>query len=284
MYELQNKRGPSPIIGMGNIFSKKGLTTANFVAFALHLTVGIAMSTWYFSVKGKNPDAIPTALFDVVPCGERGVETCLKAVTGHNADFLISLMLIFIFFTALMHLVYGIFQKWYHKMLDSQNNWMRWVEYAISATILFVVIAMSSGTKDFNVILLFLFGMVGIMILGDAIEKIIKSPLGRSSGAQWPATAGAWIIFVAILVVFGRGYQAAKDNAGSKMPKFVDWVMALTMLFFSSFGFIQALHVGGVFKDYVTVEASYIILSFVAKIILGLTITSGLTVRQETAT
>lgn len=261
------------------LVSKSGLTTANYLAFVLHLIVGVIVAAWFFSINDKDPSAVPTALYDAVPCGKMGAAACPKRVTQDDSNLLIILMLVFIFFTAFMHLGYAVFKNWYHGMIDSQNNWMRWVEYAISATVLFVVIAISSGTKEFNVVLLFIFAMVAVMITGDAVEKVIRTPEGRKSSAQWPATAAAWIMFIGILVVFGRGYQAAKDNSGQDLPSFVDYVLSLTIIFFASFGVVQFLHVSGVYKSYTGVEATYIVLSFVSKMVLALIISSGITAR-----
>ena len=262
--------------------TNKSLTAANFGAFALHLVLGIVLTVWYFMTTstGTSTDSIPTSLSRIVPCGVEQV--CVKEDTEENSTLLITLMLTFVFFTAVIHLAYAVLPQWYHGMLDRGNNWMRWVEYAISATILLVIIAISSGVRDTDAIMLFIFGCVAVMIAGDGVEKILSDTTSSAfkSGAQWSGTASSWIMLIGIIIVFGRSFTAQKEYLKGDLPSFVPAVVALTIILYSSFGGVQLAQCFGVFKSFLQVEMSYISLSFISKALLALLLASGLVARK----
>jgi hypothetical protein len=256
------------------------LTFANFGAFALHLVLGIVLTLWYFLTKTEGNGSIPTSLWRIVPCTDDLL--CTKEDTTDNSALLITLMLVFVYFTAAIHLAYAVFPRWYHGMLNRSNNWMRWVEYAISATILLVVIAISSGVRDMDVIMLFILGSFAVMIAGDGIEKILKekNEYAFKSGAHWSITTSAWAVLIGIFVVFGRSFQAQVDYLGDDLPSFVPAIVALTIILYASFGGIQLAQCFGLFKSFLQVEMSYISLSFISKALLSLLLTSGLVARK----
>jgi hypothetical protein len=258
------------------------LTNVNFGAFALHLVVGCALTAWYFGTGKLTPNAIPTTLYEVVACGTEGKQACPKEVMKSNDHLLIILMLVFVSVTALAHLAYATCRSWYVGLITHKNNWMRWVEYAISATILLVVISISSGLKEFNAILLFITGCAAVMFLGDGVEKILANPTATGTHAHWSSTVAGWLVLIGIIVVLCRAFGAAKSNAEGNMPAFVPYVVVLTIVFYMSFGVVQLVHASGGFASYVQVELAYIILSFVSKTMLVLIVTSGLVARSKT--
>lgn len=141
----------------------KKLHKLNVGASILHAGIGVGMAAWYFTSKNRDPDKVKTSLYKLYTCGKPGEDApCLKEVIQGNANGIMAMMLTFIFFTSMMHMVYACCRKWYSRMMGAKNNYSRWIEYSISATILLVAIMLSSDTKEFNVIFISIFAIIGV--------------------------------------------------------------------------------------------------------------------------
>jgi hypothetical protein len=242
---------------------------------------------WFLTSSDKNPDPINNALYainsevETSSSGEMGVQAKLIQVTSSSGNLIISLIVAFTVFTAAIHLIYFFAKNFYSKMIADQNNWVRWLEYAISATIMLVIIAISSGVKDFDVILLFIFASVSIMLLGDTVEKSIK----KGSKGAISATVSAWLMLAGVFTVLLRSFGSTVASADGRVPGFVIGIVVITLMFFSSFGGVQIAQMSHFFEKrggYSSVELTYIVLSFISKALLALLVVSGLAARSST--
>jgi hypothetical protein len=183
-----------------------------------------------------------------------------------------------------MHLMYASLGSYYRGLIDRKNNYLRWIEYAISATIMLIIVGISSGVKDLDSITLFVFALPAVMVIGNAVECSLAA--GGPMSSSISATVGAWLMLIGIFVVMMRSFVAATKTAkemGAKVPDFVPVVVIVTMFFFASFGIVQILQMCGFYKTrggYPAVELSYITLSFVSKTLLALLVASGLVARS----
>ena len=260
------------------------LIKMNWIAFVVHLALGLTVLMWYLMSKEKNPEAIDASLWDLTIDVENPTTPSVTRVTRSNADALFWCMIAFIGFTALAHLFYATnVRGMYEKMMVNGNNWMRWIEYAISATILLYVVFMSSGAQDFNMVFLSLVAVVGVMLTGDSIEKILANPVARATRCHWGASAGANLVFIGVMAVLIRMCVRTFQSLGEEdIPWFVPYVTGLTVVLYSSFGILQLLQCGGLFKnEFIKVEVTYIALSFAAKATLALLLTSGIVARSN---
>jgi hypothetical protein len=245
----------------------------------LHLSVGVAVTAWYFAAKEK-PAGVDTSLYvvrqEVITFAdgeyERG-EHFAEKVVDSNERLIISMIIGFVFITALFHAFYAFSGKYYTSMINRGNNWVRWVEYAITATLMLVILALLTGVKEMHTIVMFIVGAIAIMLLGDAIEKALIAS-GKMSGMS--ATLSAWIILVGIFVVLIRTYILAAEDSDS-IPWFVPYILFITLAFYASFGGVQLAHQIGLYKKggYKSVEKTYITLSFISKAALALLVTGG---------
>lgn len=175
----------------------------------------------------------------------------------------------FLLLAALDHALVGLppLRARYEKWLEAGVNPVRWSEYAVSASIMVVLIAMLTGVADY-VALLALFAANSAMIFLGWLMEIVNPPDRRRT--RWlPFVLGCvvgavpWIaIATQIGVSAGRGHSP---------PTFVYAIFVSLFLLFNSFAVNQALQYKrlGRWRDYRYGERSYLWLSLIAKSLLA---------------
>lgn len=116
------------------------------------------------------------------------------------------------------------------------KNPFRWIDYSISAPLLFMNICIVSGIRDTWAIVGFFLGMSTLMICAGTLERF---PL-LNDKPNWYAFAYLSAMYVALWLpsMIMAGYGSNPDDDGAEMP---DWVWALIItnfLIYSSFAFI----------------------------------------------
>ncbi len=162
---------------------------------------------------------------------------------------------------------------WYEHNLRKGVNIARWLEYAVSASLMVVLIAMLPGITNLYA-LLALFAVNASMILfGWLMER--ANPPGRSTTDWLPFTFGCvagivpWLAIVIALVV------SSTESDG--VPGFVYGIFASLFVFFNGFALNQWLQYRGTgrFADYLFGERVYIWLSLFAKSALAWQVYAG---------
>lgn len=179
----------------------------------------------------------------------------------------------FLFLSALAHFLIAVpFNKFYNKSLDKHVNYFRWFEYALSSSVMIVMIAMFFGVYDLSSLLL-IFGANATMNLLGLMMEIHNQTTKKTS---WIAFNLGWVVgllpwVVIILYLLGNGLSF------SEVPWFV-WAIFFSYGFlFFTFPinmFLQYKKVGK-FQDYRFGERGYIILSLVAKTLLAWLVFAG---------
>jgi hypothetical protein len=154
---------------------------------------------------------------------------------------------------------------WYTENLRQERNYARWIEYAFSASVMIVLIAMLAGISNIFA-LIGLFAINGAMILFGLLMEMLNP---RRVGANWTpfwfgALAGA-IPWVVIAIAIGGG------EADGTVPTFVYGIFVSLFVLFNTFAvnmFLQYRRVGP-WRDYVHGERVYILLSVTAKSLLA---------------
>lgn len=62
----------------------------------------------------------------------------------------------------------------YNKMIQNRNNFVRWFEYAITATIMINIVARSAGISEEDTLLLTNIAIAAVMLQGQSIELALK--------------------------------------------------------------------------------------------------------------
>jgi hypothetical protein len=173
----------------------------------------------------------------------------------------------FLFISAIAHaLIATVRYNRYVAYLDQRMNPYRWYEYAISASVMIVLIAMLAGVWDLGT-LIALFGLVAVMNLcGLVMERHnrLTAETDWSSFIVGSIAGGvAWIVIaVSILGTF---------NAGGSPPDFVIVIYVSLFVLFNLFAINMLLQYRGVWKwkNYLYGERAYVVLSLVAKSLLA---------------
>jgi hypothetical protein len=183
----------------------------------------------------------------------------------------------FLFVSAVDHLLMALpgINRWYLRNLDNGLNWARWWEYAISSSIMIVVIAMFPGIYDIGALIL-LAALNATMIFCGLLMESVNKGLVKGNVNWLPfwlgCFAGAipWVVITLFLISPGTG------SAGD-VPTFVYGIFFSLFVFFNCFAinmFLQYKRIGP-WRRYIFGEYGFIFLSLTAKSALAWQVFSG---------
>lgn len=169
----------------------------------------------------------------------------------------------FAFVSAIAHaLLAGPLYGWYVGNLERGANYLRWWEYALSASIMIVLIAILSGMYDLGSLIL-IFALNAMMLFCGLMMEAINRP---GEKVQWipfwfGCLAGAvpWVVISLYLI--------APGTEGGDPPDFVYGIFFSLFLLFNCFAvnmWLQYRKVGP-WREYLFGETVYIVLSLTAK-------------------
>ncbi len=184
------------------------------------------------------------------------------------------LIVAFLLLSAVAHLYMAtVYRRRYEANLKHGINKVRWVEYALSASIMMVAIALLSGIYDLGSLTM-IFGLTAIMnLLGLAMEIYNQ---GREK-VSWLAYNIGVLAGILPWVVIGIYFWAGENYGSGDIPTFVYYIYASIFLFFNCFAINMILQYKkvGKWRDYLYGERAYIILSLVAKSLLAWQVFAG---------
>lgn len=157
--------------------------------------------------------------------------------------------------------------KEYNDNLKKGMNPYRWYEYALSSSIMIVLIATFVGVWDFWSLVM-IFTLNAMMIMFGYYMEVINQQTDKTS---WSAfLVGCISGFIPWVVLFAY-FAAAISSTGTNPPTFVYLIFFIYFAVFNIFALNMVLQYKGVgrWKDYLYGERIYIILSFIAKTVLA---------------
>ena len=226
-----------------------------------------------------------------------------KTIFVYDVSLIFVLLALFSAITCGFHSFYASRRsKSYQTEIKKGTNRFRWIEYSITATIMLVVIALSSGVFDLEAQAFIAACSIGTMLLGYVVEKLLY--IYKTSeeyknvcvlGAKLSTRIG-WFLLLVAYGVIARFFVSAAIDAGKKMPKFV-WVIVISMfLLYSGFGVIQRNDMRKSFKSkrdkWTTdqllqngreLEMRYSVLSIIAKTVLVMSLFIGVASRTSSS-
>lgn len=166
-----------------------------------------------------------------------------------------------------------IWRKKYEDQVQKGLNLFRWTEYAITSSMMVVVIAILCGIYDLSTLIL-IFSLNACMILFGWMMEVHNQTTKKVdwTGYLFGCFAGAmpW-------VVMGLYFFNALKAGGDAVPTFVYaifWSLFIAFNVFSVNMILQYAKVGK-WKDYLYGEYAYITFSLVAKTLLAWQVWSG---------
>jgi len=211
------------------------------------------------------------------------------------------------------HLLSWLFQfvsayddRYYEEMEEGKTNLSHFFEYSVSAPLMLIAICVQLGITDIYLITsiaancsaCMLFGVVAEMLSNTKLSFVFRVPFTSyfyEFSAYWVAHFAGWVTVVIAyvcassnLIIFDR---CISPTATAKMPDSIRIVLVIEGLLFMSFGFVQvyafiarkrvdsAHDTAEPMKKKRAIayntETAYILLSFIAKTVLGAFILLG---------
>ncbi len=241
----------------------KKLISFNLVMGILHLVQGLAMMVISFTVdKIANFKPVIYSYFLKFDYNSMHLVTNAKELFSLPFALLVSC---FLLLSALFHFIIVIYNKKYTADLNSGINKFRWYEYALSSSLMIMLIAVLFGVYDIGALIL-IFGLNASMnLFGLLMEKMNQ----KATKVDWTpfvygSFAGIIPWLVVILYAFGNANPAS-------VPWFVYAIFGSYFVFFNLFPVNMILQYKKVGKwhNYLYGERVYIILSLVAKTVLA---------------
>jgi hypothetical protein len=241
----------------------------NIVAGSLHLVQAVGFA-YVLTLLSKQVTFAVTA--DYLG-GPPGAPVAPERVTLFDVNVGMGVVA-FLALSALFHFL--ISSPWffprYSAGLKQNHNYFRWVEYALSSSIMIWLIAQITGITDIAALFL-IFAVNAAMILFGALQEKYETPGSRHFlPFVFGSMVGAVPWIVILIYVFAPG-----SNSDVSPPAFVYGIIISLFLFFNTFAvnqWLQYRQVGG-WRDYLQGERVYITLSLVAKTALAWQVFSG---------
>ncbi len=157
--------------------------------------------------------------------------------------------------------------KGYNENLKKGMNPYRWFEYALSSSIMIVLISTFVGVWDFWSLVM-IFTLNAMMIMFGYYMELVNQKTEKTS---WSAFIVGCISGGVPWVVLFAYFAAAISSTGTNPPTFVYLIFFIYFAVFNVFALNMVLQYKGVgrWKDYLYGERVYIVLSFMAKTALA---------------
>ncbi len=183
------------------------------------------------------------------------------------------LVSIFLFLSAIAHLLIVLprVNDFYNRKLEEGINYFRWFEYALSSSLMIVLIAWFFGVYDLSSLIL-IFAINATMNLLGLMMEIHNQ---KTEKTNWTAFyigvfAGIMPWIIILLYLFGNGNI-------TQIPWFVWAIFGSYVFFFNTFPINMILQYKkvGKWRDYLFGERGYILLSLWSKTLLAWLVFAG---------
>ena len=166
----------------------------------------------------------------------------------------------------------------YPRMIENKNNFVRWIEYSITATLMINIVARSAGVSTEETLLLMNIATAAVMLQGQTVELALKEPPSAAKIQKlviynlvgWGLMLG---VFGIIISRFQETVTEIKKATCVNIPEFVKYTVFSQFLFYNLFGFWQLYQIFSVYSnpnyDYSKFEVGYNVLSLASKTTLG---------------
>jgi hypothetical protein len=287
------------------------LKSKNFQAFGWHLISAITVIIAYSYYKTEEFASAKTYRYDIASpddilgqcsTGTEDPGRCNVNInfTKPKEEFSINVIygaVAFFLITAFAHIFYatdGFHSGAYSRAISAGWNPYRWGEYAISASIMTVIIGLVQGIRDTSTLSSLAIITAAMQMCGLAVESNLKYSAGKvNKDSVAASTSAGWILFVGLWGVFIYNFATivsdVKKKYGNEIPPIVVpswiWIVVFSqLLYYASFGILQYVHIRQRMSrnfSYLNIEQWYINLSFFAKLSLAGGIGYGLIFRVK---
>ena len=245
----------------------EGLRRFNLIMGALHLIQGVFM--WVVSNDTTYPIYTNYLSFDLETFSLNPDPKLLYELRFGPA------VAVFLLLSAIAHFYLGTIGKnRYYNNLKKGMNPVRFYEYALSSSLMIVLIGMLCGVWDLGAIIL-AFGINACMNLFGIMMEYHNQYTKKTDWTSFIYGCFAGILPWVVILVYFLG--AVSSGGEAKPPAFVYAIVPTLFVFFNIFAINMVLQYKkvGPWKDYLFGERFYIILSLSAKTVLAWIIFAG---------
>lgn len=179
---------------------------------------------------------------------------------------------LFVLLSAAAHLIVSAprIYDWYVRNLGQNRNYARWIEYAISSSLMMVVIAMLPGISDIAALLGIFFVNAGMILFGLLMEHY-----EQPGDPNW--LSYSFGVLLGIVPWIAIAIYLWSPTTDASPPAFVYGIFFSIFIFFNSFAINMVLQYKriGPWRNYLVGESTYILLSLTAKSALAWQVFAG---------
>ena len=125
----------------------------------------------------------------------------------------------------------------YKRNVKTSRNWIRFVEYSISASIMLVIIALLNGITDLHILVSIAVLTASCQVCGGLAEYIYEFNMG----IKWILHFNGWLTFGCAYGIIFRAFFASVEDSAVPPPDFVYVIVFLIFGLYASFGFVQLI-------------------------------------------
>lgn len=262
----------------------------NLILGIIHLILAVFLFVYFRRLQNQNKEnpvqGINLDLFDHVftiitdpDTNENVLKVISEKVRNVKESDVTNLIVTFCAITAAAHFFYALNPgNVYLDAVNNGNNYFRFFEYAISATIMIVIIGLLSGTKSLNTIILFAISSVCIMFTGQIFEA------EKDWRKRWIPLIIGFVLLMGTFGVIIRNFRKRLQEAereGAEIPGWLYGVVFVLFGFYSIFGLVPVAQQLFPKYNYRKVETTYLSLSLLAKTSLVALVASGFSQRSQ---
>jgi hypothetical protein len=245
---------------------------------------------FWFTKSVEQPQSLNSNLFHIVPVITNEQDTTYKAEEILNIPYATIKIVILtsLGLSALFAFINGtdFFGKGYYTtQIQDKINWFRWIEFAITGSLMYYATATLLGVKDSYFMLISVISFMVCCIQGGVIETFLTT--NQENMIIFPVLViiGLLTVIIGVLINSFIIRDDAVRKAGYRTP---DWLYVLligTIILLGAFAIIQILYIYQIFRfkpTYKNYEIAYILIALISKTFLALTIAYGLSRNNNT--
>jgi hypothetical protein len=185
---------------------------------------------------------------------------------------------IFLFMSAIAHFLVVLpgINKFYNSRLQMGINYFRWFEYALSSSVMIVIISMLFGARDIGTIVAIV-GLNATMNLLGLMMEIHNQTTKKTNWAAFIIGSFSGAVPWIVILLYFLGSAVKTPGVLEQTPWFVFAIFGTYFVLFNFFPVNMVLQYKkiGRWRDYLYGERGYIILSLVAKSLLAWLVFAG---------
>lgn len=250
------------------------LIKLNYGAFALHFLSAIGLIITFSIITKEVSFDTNLWTYEITSISKDNRDINLETYSYLNISTLaLETILVSIFFlTAFVHLYYAR-SKFYLEEIARGYNRFRWLEYAITSSLMIFILSIISGVKDFDTVLCLCFINATLMSTGYFYETSNIDLTKKLS-----LSIGFVLLFVIWFVIFRNfGYRIKEvKKEGQNIPTWIYGVLTPMFFWWTSFGLVAMYQYYKSENNFRKYEKYYIILSYLSKAFMGYYLAYGM--------